>query len=125
MRQQGRRPAAMNVQAAALSRYGWLDERLRSWVSSLAYLPTCRDLPAAFHPATAAVPDLVVQVHRRATVARHYPDFLSHPHRSIDLDIAVLLIQFPHGPGAPPPPPPPDEVAERSGTHRLIPRERF
>src|SRR6266550_9115239 len=123
MRQQGRRPAAMNVPAAALSRYGLLDERRRSWVASLPHLPTCRDLPAAFHSAPAPVRDFVVQVHRRATVARHHPDFLPHAHGPIDLDIAVLLIQFPHGPGAPPPPP--DEVAERSGTDRLIARERF
>src|SRR5204863_6289333 len=89
----------------------------------LAHFPTCRDLPAAFHSAAAAVPDFVVQVHRRADVARHHPDFLSNarwlPISGVRLHVAVLLIHLAHGPG------PPDEVPERSGTDRLIARERL
>src|SRR2546427_20668 len=84
-----------------------------------SYLPPCRDLPASFHSAAAAVPDVVVQVHRRAHMARHHPDFLSDARLPIDLHVAVLLIQFAHGPWTA------DEVAERSGTDRLIARERF
>src|SRR6266567_3553100 len=87
--------------------------------SMLADFPTCRDLPAAFHPPAAAVPDVVVQVHRRATVARHHPDFLSDTGLPVDLHVAVLLIQFAHGPGMP------DKVAERSHADRLIARERL
>src|SRR5690242_898510 len=91
-------------------------------VAALADFPPPRDLPASFHPAAAAVPDFVVQVDGRAHMARHQPDFLSDLGRSIDLYVAVLLIQLTQGPraaGAP------DKVAERSDADRLIARERL
>src|SRR5690349_24023692 len=66
-------------------------------VAALADFPPPRDLPASFHPAAAAVPDFVVQVDGRAHMARHQPDFLSDLGRSIDLYVAVLLIQLTQG----------------------------
>src|SRR6266516_6663227 len=87
--------------------------------SILPYLPTRRDFPTAFHSAAAAVPDLVVQVHRRAHMARHHPEFLPNTRLSIDFHVAVFLIHLAHGPGAS------DKMAERSGTDRLIARERL
>src|SRR5260370_26960225 len=88
-------------------------------VAVLAYFPTRSDLPGSFHSAAAAERDFVVQVDSRADMAWHHPDFLSDVGRPMDLHVAVLLIQFAQGPWAP------DEVAERTGTDRLIARERF
>jgi len=82
----------------------------------LAYFPTCGDPPASFHSAAAAVPDFVVQIDGRADVAWHHPDFLADAGRTVDLHVAVLLVQLSHGPLAP------DEVAVRSGADRLIAR---
>src|SRR5438046_767880 len=87
---------------------------------ALPYLPTGHDLPASFHSPAAAVPDLVVQVHRRTHMTRHHPDFLSNTRwQGVRLHVAVLLIHLAHRPGAP------DEMAERSDTNRLIARERL
>src|SRR5690242_7647933 len=85
----------------------------------LADFPPSSDLPASFHSAAAAVPDLVVQVDRGTHVAWHYPDFLSDPGRPTRLHVAVFLIQFAHGPRAP------DDVPEGSGANRLIAGERL
>ncbi len=67
------RPVARRGRPAGLQLHTSVD----SGLGVLAYLPARSDLPAAFHSAAAAVPDFVVQVHRRAHVTRHHPDFLS------------------------------------------------
>src|SRR5207247_1021992 len=55
----------------ALFDFSQIIARRQAEPAFLAYLPTCNDPPAAFHSAPAAVPDFVVQVDRRARVARH------------------------------------------------------
>src|SRR6266513_4972818 len=87
--------------------------------ASLPYFPTSSDLPASFHSPAAAVPDFVVQIDSRADVAWHHPDFLSDVGEPMDLHVAVLLIEFAHSPIAA------NEMPIRSGTDRLIARQRF
>src|SRR6185295_3524219 len=87
--------------------------------SMLPDLPSRRDLPPSVHSAAPPVRDFVVQVHRRATVARHHPDFLADFGGTIDLHVAVLLIHLSHGPAVP------DKVAERADIEGLIARKRL